>query len=428
METNKNNFDVLVIGAGPAGIMAAIRAGQLGAKVALLEKNESLGKKLLLTGGKRCNLTNATFDAKEFAKKYGKEGFFLLHALSVLGAKETIEFFNKNGLKTKIEKDSKIYCATDKAADVLKLFIYLLRNNNVSVLANSKVKEIKTKSNRVSKIILENNKELTAKNYIISTGGKSYPFTGSSGDGYRFAEKMGHKIEQLKPALAPIKIEESWVKKAQGLSLPAARLNIFLNRKKIFSVTGEIIFTHFGLSGPAILNISGRVGDLLEKGNVKIILDLNSTLNLGAIDKIIQNYFLNNINKTLKNCLANLLPPKLIPAILEISKTDPAKKVNEITKAERTRLIEVLKKFEMTPAELLGFDYALITLGGISLKEINSKTMQSKIIENLFFAGEVINLHGPTGGYNLQACWSTGYLAGENAANRKSLMGVDKQK
>jgi len=415
-EENKNNFDVLVIGGGPAGIIAAIRAGQMGASVAILEKNEALGNKLLLTGGRRCNITNTSFDTKELAKQYGKEGDFMLHALSIFGVKETIEFFNKNGLKTKIEKDGRVFPKSDKANDILKILIYFLRNNEVTVLTNSEVKEIKFKGKKITKVILKDNREFTAKNYIITTGGMSLPFTGSTGDGYKFAEKLGHKIEKLKPALAPIVMKEHWVKEIQGLSLPNAKLDFFIDKKKSFSITGEIIFTHFGLSGPAILNISQKVGELLEKGEVKIVLDLNPELDLQGLDKILLDYFARNINKSLKNCLANLLPPKLIPAIIELSKTDPLKKVNEITKEERFRLIEVLKKFEMTPTGLLGFDEAMVTSGGISLKEIDAKTMKSKIIDNLFFAGEIINLNGSTGGYNLQLCWSTGYLAGQTSA------------
>jgi len=415
-ETNEHNFDVAVIGGGPAGILAAVRAGQLGKKVVLLERNETLGSKLLLTGGARCNLTNATFDKKELAQQYGKEGYFLLHALSIFGAEETIKFFNKNGVKTKTEKENKVYCATDKANDVLKALIYLLRNNEVSVINHAKVKEIKKQKNKISKIVLENNKEITAKNYIIATGGKSHPATGSTGDGYKFAEILGHKIEKLRPGLVPIKIREEWVRNAQGLSLPDAKLDVYLDQKKNFTASGEIMFTHFGLSGPAILSISERVGSLLEKGKVKIALDLNSNLTPEALEKIVQTYFEKNVKKTLKNCLTEILPSKLIPVIIELSKTEAAKKANQVTKEERQRLVAVIKKLEMTVEELLGFDQAMITVGGVSLKEIDAKTMKSKIIDNLYFAGEVINLHGPTGGYNLQACWSTGYLAGQSAA------------
>jgi len=414
MEQN-NNFDVIVIGGGPAGIMAAIKAGQLKKRVALLEKNATLGNKLLLTGGKRCNITNISFLEKELAMQYGKEGLFLLHAFSIFGPKEMIEFLNKNGIKTEIEKQGRVFPKSNKANDILKLFIYFLRNNNVTVINKAHVKDIKFKNKLITEIILSNEKKLTAKNYILSTGGMSYSFTGSTGDGYKFAEKMGHKIEPLKPGLVPITIKEEWVKKIQGLSLSDAKLDIYAGTKKQFSITGAIIFTHFGLSGPAILNISQKVGDLLEKGKATIVLDLNPDKNLQEIDIILQNYFLQNTNKTLKNCLANLLPPKLIPAILELSNVNPSKKVNEITKEERLKLVKVLKKFEMTPTGFLSFNEAMITLGGISLKEIDAKTMRSKIIKNLFFAGEIINLHGPTGGYNLQQCWSTGNLAGKNA-------------
>lgn len=411
----KNNFDVIVIGGGPAGIISAIRAAQLKKRVALLEKNNVLGKKLLLTGGHRCNITNATFDAKEMAKKYGKEGLFLLHALSNFGAKETIDFFNKNGVKTKIEKENKVYCATNKSSDVLKALIYMLRNTEVQVIANAKVKEILHQKNKISKIILNNNKELTAKNYILATGGKSYPETGSMGDGYEFAKNLGHKIETPRPALVPIKIKEEWVKKAQGLSLPDVKLDIFSNNKKVFSISGEIIFTHFGISGPAVLSISEEVGKLLEKGSAKIFLDLNSNLSPEELDKIIQNYFNENAKKSVKNCLADILPTKLIPIILDLLKIESSKNANTTTKEERHKIVNIIKKLEMTPTELLGFDQAIVTSGGVLLKEIDAKNMKSKIIDNLFFAGEIINLHGPTGGYNLQICWSTGYLAGQSS-------------
>jgi len=410
-------YDVVVIGGGPAGMLAAGRAAELGAKVALLEKNDSLGRKLLITGKGRSNITRAEFNPRELVKKYGKEGYFLLHALSQFGPKETVDFFEKRGLKMKVERGKRIFPETDSANDVLDILIGYLKKNKVEIITNSEVKEIIKEGNAISKIILKNGRELfSAKNYIIATGGKAFPGTGSTGDGCKWAEKLGHKIIKLRSALVPIKIKEDWVKSLQGLSLKNVELNVFQNGRKKDSRFGELLFTHFGLSGPIVLDLSGHIGELLENGEVKLILDLKPALDEQALDKRLQSDFTKYANKFFKNSLDDLLPQKLIPVIIEFSGIDPLKKVNLITKEERRRLSALLKGLEMTVLSLLGFESAIVTSGGVSLREIDSKTMKSKIIDNLFFAGEIINLQGPTGGYNLQICWSTGYLAGQSAA------------
>ena len=398
-------------------MLAAGRAAELGAKVALLEKNDSLGRKLLITGKGRSNITRAEFNPRELVKKYGKEGYFLLHALSQFGPKETVDFFEKRGLKMKVERGKRIFPETDSANDVLDILIGYLKKNKVEIITNSEVKEIIKEGNAISKIILKNGRELfSAKNYIIATGGKAFPGTGSTGDGCKWAEKLGHKIIKLRSALVPIKIKEDWVKSLQGLSLKNVELNVFQNGRKKDSRFGELLFTHFGLSGPIVLDLSGHIGELLENGEVKLILDLKPALDEQALDKRLQSDFTKYANKFFKNSLDDLLPQKLIPVIIEFSGIDPLKKVNLITKEERRRLSALLKGLEMTVLSLLGFESAIVTSGGVSLREIDSKTMKSKIIDNLFFAGEIINLQGPTGGYNLQICWSTGYLAGQSAA------------
>ena len=398
-------------------MLAAGRAAELGAKVALLEKNDSLGRKLLITGKGRSNITRAEFNPKELLKKYGREGDFLLYALSQFGPKETVDFFEKRGLKMKVERGKRIFPETDSANDVLDILIGYLKKNKVEIITNSEVKEIIKEGNAISKIILKNGRELfSAKNYIIATGGKAFPGTGSTGDGCKWAEKLGHKIIKLRSALVPIKIKEDWVKSLQGLSLKNVELNVFQNGRKKDSRFGELLFTHFGLSGPIVLDLSGHIGELLENGEVKLILDLKPALDEQALDKRLQSDFTKYANKFFKNSLDDLLPQKLIPVIIEFSGIDPLKKVNLITKEERRRLSALLKGLEMTVLSLLGFESAIVTSGGVSLREIDSKTMKSKIIDNLFFAGEIINLQGPTGGYNLQICWSTGYLAGQSAA------------
>lgn len=406
-------------------MMAAGRAGELNKKVALLEKNASLGRKLLITGKGRSNITRADFIPQELVKKYGREGppagrqgDFLLSPLAALSVEKTIEFFEKRGLKTKIERGKRIFPESDKAGDVLKILTGYLKKSGVEIMLNAGVKEIINNGNRIEKVILDNNKIITAKNYIIATGGKSYPETGSRGDGYKWAEELGHKIEKLRPSLVPLKIKENWPKMAQGLSLKNVELSVFLNGKKKDSRFGEFLFTHFGVSGPIVLDLSGKVGELLDKGEVELVLDLKPALNFQVLDKRIQSDFVKYGTKFFKNSLKDLLPQKLIPIIIELSRINPLKKVNEITKEERQGLVKLLKGLKMTVLSLMGFEIAIVTSGGVSLREIDAKTMKSKIIENLFFAGEIINLHGPTGGYNLQLCWSTGCLAGQSATEK----------
>lgn len=412
-------FDVAVIGGGPSGMMAAIEASELGAKVALLEKNIVLGRKLLLTGKGRSNITRAEFNPKELAEKYGREGNFLLYPLSVFGVKETLKFFEEHGLKTKIERGKRIFPQSDKARDVLNVLIQSLKKNNVLILTKAEVGEIFIRRNKITKLFLKDGREITAKNYIICTGGKSYPETGSTGDGYKWLQKLGHTIIKPRPALTPINIKEAWPKEAQGLSLKNVKLSVFQN-KKVESRFGELLFTHFGISGPIVLDLSGKIGELLEKGGVSLFLDLKPALSFEKLDKRLQSDFLKQSNKMFKNSLADLLPSKLKPVIVKLSGINQMKKVNEITKEERNKLVKLLKNLEMTVNSLLGFKTAIITLGGVSLKGIDAKTMKSKLVDNLFLAGEIINLHGPTGGYNLQLCWSTGHLAGQSSANSLS--------
>ena len=442
---NEIIFDVTIIGGGPAGMMAAGRAGEMGAKVVLLERNNALGRKLLLTGKGRSNITKAEFNSRELIKKYGREGDFLLYPLSVFGVKETIDFFEKKGLKTKTERGKRIFPESGKAQDVLNVLIKYLKSGGVKIMTDCEVKEIVKNKDRIAKVILKNGREIKAKNYIIATGGKSYPGTGSTGDGYKWAKELGHKVSKLRPALVPLRIKESWPKKIQGLSLKNVELTVFqkssfyevktqmkmkenseggkLHRhenKKQDSRFGELLFTHFGVSGPIVLDLSKIVCEFLdlpvgrqEKGVVKLILDLKPALDFQTLDKRIQSDFSKYSQKLFKNSLSDLLPQKIISIIVELSEINPLKKVNEITREERHRLAKLLKGLEMTVNSPLGFETAIVTSGGVSLKEINSKTMKSKIIENLFFAGEIIDLCGPTGGYNLQLCWSTGYLTGQ---------------
>lgn len=418
-EANKKDdlFDVAVIGGGPAGMMSAIKAAMTGAKVILIERNGRLGEKLLLTGKGRCNITNAEFDLKKLIKHYGPNGKFLFHAFYLFGPAKVIAFFEKLGLKTKVERGNRVFPINDRSEEILETLIRCLIEHKVKIATGKEVISLELASQQIKKLILKN-KIILAKNYILSTGGKAYPATGSTGDGFKWATQLGHHLQEPKPALVPIKIKEEWVKELQGLSLKNVEINIFQGRVKKDSRFGECLFTHFGLSGPIVLDVSKRVGELLKNGEVKILLDLKPALDFTTLDERIQRDFAKYQNKSFKNSLDDLLPRKFIPVMVKLSKINPEKKVNSVNKEERRRLVNLFKKLEMTATELLGFDSAIVTSGGVLLEEIDNKTMRSKLIDNLFFAGEIINLDGPTGGFNLQLCWSTGSLAGQSAAKK----------
>jgi len=415
MENNVQKFDIVVIGGGPAGMMAAGKAAEMGAKVAILEKNDKLGQKLLLTGNGRCNITNAEFNNRKLADQYGKEGKVLLSPFSVFAPKDVIDFFEKIKVKTKIERGNRVFPESNRAVIVLKALLNLLKKHKVDILSNTHVVEFKKNSDEnISHILTENKKKITANNYIICTGGKSYPTLGSTGEGYRWAQKLGHSINKPSPALVPMRIKESWAKELQGLGLKNVELKTVSGKIKRF---GEMMFTHFGIGGPIVLDMSKEIGELLEnQKKVEIILDLKPALNLQELDKRIQKDFDKFANKLFKNSLEDLLPQRLIPAVITFSGISPDKKTNSITKKERAYLAYTLKNIRLTVTELMGFDRARVTTGGVSTKEIDFKTMKSKIIGNLFFAGEIIDLDGPCGGFNLQLCWTTGYVAGQNAA------------
>ncbi len=407
----KEKYDVAVIGGGPAGMMGAIKASEKGLKVVLIEKNDGFGKKLLITGGGRCNITQGEFNDKKFVEKLGKNGQFLFSALSVFGVKEIIDFFEKNGLLTKVERGGRVFPISDKAKDVLKVLLKCLNKNKVKFLLNQEVLGFNIKEGKIESVKLKG-KEIIAKSFILTTGGAAYPGTGSTGDGYLWAQKMGHKIIKPMPALVPIEIKESWVKGLAGLTLKNVSVAVFSNTKKVYSEFGEMLFTHSGVSGPVVLDLSKKIGELLEKGVVNLKIDLKPALDILTLNKRLQRDFVRN--KDFKNYLPELIPQRLSDLIIKFTGISPDKKLNAITKEERKKIIDFLKGLELTVKGTTGFSHAIITSGGIDLKEIDSKTMRSKIVSNLFFAGEIIDLDGPTGGYNLQICWSTGFVAGMN--------------
>ncbi|GBE06343.1 MAG TPA: NAD(P)/FAD-dependent oxidoreductase [Nitrospirae bacterium] len=411
----KKKYDLAIIGAGPAGMMAALRASECGAAVVLLEKNHMPGIKLLMTGKERCNITNAETDTRKFASRYGKNGKFLLSALYRFGIEETIDFFHKNRLKTKVERGGRVFPESDRSGDVRELFLGLIKENNITLLTNCGIKRISLKQNAIENIIMDNI-QITAANYLICTGGLSYPRTGSTGEGYKWARQMGHTVIAPAPALTPVLVRERWVKELEGLSLKNVSISVYQNNKKQDARFGEALFTGAGMSGPIILDMSRSIGKLIVNGQTYIFIDLKPALDFNKLDKRILRDLENHKNMSIKNILPELLPKKLIPVILKLANIAPEKKGHSITKDERRKLKALLKQFPLTIKGLSGFNRAIITSGGVNLKEVDPKTMRSRIVNNLYFAGEILDLDGPTGGYNLQVCWSTGYLAGESAA------------
>lgn len=412
-----NVFDIAVIGGGPAGMIAAGRAAELGVKVVLIEKNEVLGKKLLLTGKGRCNFTHNEFDIRKFAEKYGRNGRFLYRALSVFGVKEVIDFFASRGVKGKVEQGDRIFPENGNVQDILKVLLKYLSEGKVTILYNVEVINFKHEDRKISQVILRD-RQIIADKFIICTGGKSYPQTGSTGDGYHWARQWGHTIIEPVPALNPIKISEKWVKELQGLSLKNISLKLFQNGKKQDERFGEMLFTHFGVSGPIVMDLSKNIGTLLKRGPVKLILDLKPALDFKKLDKRIQRDLEKFKGRMFKNSLKGLLPLSMIPVIIRLSGIESEKQVDYLSREERIKLVHLLKELELSPTELLGFKWSVVTSGGIALKEVDPNTMCSKKIKNLYFAGEILDLDGPSGGYNLQECWSSGYLAGESAVKR----------
>ncbi|MDD3007151.1 MAG: NAD(P)/FAD-dependent oxidoreductase [Candidatus Pacebacteria bacterium] len=407
-----------MVGGGPAGMMAAIAASGAGAKTILLEKNAELGIKLMMTGKGRCNLTNAEKDKRKFLEAFGRNGKFLYSAFNGFGPEETVRFFEERGLETKVERGNRVFPVSDQAGDVRRVLFEEMKKNKVGVCKNAVVSDMTVRENKIVTIKIKSAdvEEIAFGNIIIATGGLSYPYSGSSGDGFIWAEKSGHKVIASQPALTPIILKERWVQDLEGLSLKNVKISIYQDNKKQDERLGEALFTDRGMTGPVILDMSKKIGELLKKGEVKIAIDFKPALEFAELDKRVQRDFMENQNRMFKNSLGELLPQKLIPVMIRLSGIDPEKKINLVTKEERKQLLHLLKEMELGVVGLLGFDKAVITSGGVNLREVDPKTMKSKVIDNLYFAGEVLDLDAPTGGYNLQEAWSTGYLAGKSAA------------
>lgn len=412
---------VIVIGGGPAGMMAAITASKSGNQVTLLEKNKSLGKKLLITGKGRCNITSS-LPINDFISNTPGNGRFLYSAFQNYSNEDIITMMEENGLDVKEERGNRIFPITDKAEDVLKVFTKELKKASVNIIYEANVTKILIDNNAVIGVEINSKEKLYAEKIVLATGGKSYPLTGSNGTGYKLAQNVGHTIEKIQGSIVPLEADRRICQMMQGLSLRNVKIQIkdIANNKKIYEDFGEMLFTHFGVSGPTILSSSAHIlrykniDELLDSDSIKLYIDLKPALDENVLDQRILRDFEEYKNKNFKNSLDKLLPQKMIDTVIELSNINPDKKVNEITKEERQRLVKIIKGLEVTIKALRPVEEAIITAGGISIKEINPKTMESKIINGLYFAGEIIDVDAYTGGFNLQIAYSTGYTAGIN--------------
>lgn len=422
-------FDVVIIGGGPAGLMAACKAGEEGKKVLVIEKNDELGKKLLISGGGRCNLTNANPNHREFVAKFGKKGNFLFSPFSVFGVQDTINFFSKLGLKTKIEPGFRVFPESDSSVDVLNALVNRATGLGIEFKMNAEVAGLKfdKKTKQIIGVNLISGEMIEGKKFILTTGGMSHPETGSTGDGFKWLKEIGHKVAASNPSLVPIKIKEDWIDTLSGITLDNVGVSVWTLTdgfaKKELNKKGRVLFTHVGLTGPTILNMSKFIGELLDYSKnggdkagmeVSVALDFFPGVGLDQMHEMMLKTFEININKKIKNLAFKEVPAKIFELILKQLEVDPEWEINEVKREERLALIEKFKKFEMRVGGLLGYDKAIISSGGLDLSEVDFKTMSSKIYKNLYLAGDILDFDRPSGGFSLQLCWTTGYIAGMN--------------
>ncbi len=404
---------ILVVGGGAAGMMAAVTAARNGKKVRLIEKNEKLGKKLFITGKGRCNITNAA-DIEDLFSAVVSNPKFLYSSFYSMTNDQVIDFFEELGVKTKVERGGRVFPESDHSSDVIRALEQEMKRLGIEIRLRTEAEEILAEDGRVTGVRLSSGKELHADAVIIATGGISYPSTGSTGDGYRFARECGHKVTDLSPALVPMEVKEWYARELMGLSLRNVEIRITDGKKKLYEEFGEMLFTHYGVTGPVILSASSIVGKKLKEHPLTLHIDLKPALTEEQLDKRMLREFEANHNRQFKNAVDSLFPSKLKPVIVELSGIQEDKKVNEVTKEERLHFVRLIKDFSMTLTGMRGYNEAIITKGGVSVKEIDPGTMESKLVNGLYFAGEVLDLDAVTGGYNLQIAWSTGYLAGLN--------------
>lgn len=405
---------VVVVGGGAAGMIAAVAAAERGHKVTLLEQNEKLGKKIFITGKGRCNLTNAS-DMEQIFENIVTNPKFLYSALYGFDNRACMTFFEENGLRLKTERGNRVFPFSDHSSDVIKTLEKKLRRSGVEIRFHTKVDKLIVEESRIAGVRDESGETYAADSVILATGGVSYPSTGSTGDGHRMAEETGHRVTTCYPALVPLRIREHWCRDLMGLALKNVTVTVKNGKKVLYEGFGEMLFTHYGVSGPLILSASSYINKLASGNELRLLLDLKPALTMEQLQKRLIREFEQNRQKQFKNALGGLFPARLIPVMLELSCIDPEKKAGEIGKGERNAFAEVIKGLPMTITGTADFNEAIVTKGGVSVRDINPSTMESKIIAGLYFAGELIDVDALTGGYNLQIAWSTGHLAGESA-------------
>jgi predicted Rossmann fold flavoprotein len=408
-------YDVIVVGGGPAGLFAAGFAARQGARVLLLEKNARCGAKLLITGKGRCNVTHSEYDPRKFVEFFGRNGRALLTALYAFGVKDLVTFFEERGVPLTIERGGRIFPQSGEAHDVQSALESFVREAGVELRTSCTVVQLLIEGGLV-KALETTAGTFAAGNVVLATGGLSYPETGCTGDGYAWAEACGHRLVPPEPALVPVRLRQSWTAEVSHFNLRNVRVTLTVEGKKVDERFGEAFFTSSGIGGPIILDMSSRIREALKQGEVKLFLDLKPAVAVELFDKRLQRELAEHRNQDFGNSLGSLLPRDLIPVFLRLVGIDPKKKCHSVTREERQRLLKLFKELELEVAGCEGFRRAIVTAGGVSLLDIDMRSMRSKKVANLFFAGEMIDLDGPTGGFNLQECWSTGYLAGVNAA------------
>ncbi len=409
------HYDVIVIGGGASGLMAAGIAAREGKRVLVLEKNKKTGEKLRISGGGRCNITNAESDLHKFLSMYGKNNQFLYSPFSQFSNNDTVTFFEELGLPLVTQGLGRMFPHTEKAVDVCNTLEKFLKEHGVEILLKSAVTKINSENNKIISIS-SNNEIYTANSYILATGGLSHPETGSTGDGFKWLSDLGHTVNEPTPSIVPVSVSDEWITSLAGKMFEDSKITFYLNGKKSFSKEGRILATHFGLSGPTILNSAKAIGDMLYEGEVTASINLFPGLDAGAVDRRIIEVFDAHKNKSFKNVLSELVPPGMASGILPLIKDiEPDIKVHSVSKDARKALGTLLMALPVHITDLMGFDRAVIADGGIPLEEIDTKTMRSKKIENLFITGDLLHVNRPSGGYSLQLCWTTGYVAGKNA-------------
>lgn len=405
---------VLVVGGGAAGMFASVWAARSGHEVLLFEKNDRLGRKLFITGKGRCNITNACEDIETLFSSVISNSKFLYSGFYGFTNQDAIAFFEELGVRTKVERGDRVFPESDHSSDVIRALEREMEHQGVQVYLKSPVKRLQIEDGKVTGIVLQSGQKIAGDACIVATGGLSYPITGSTGDGFEFAKKAGHKVTECLPSLVPMEAEESWVSELMGLSLRNVTVQIYDGKKKLYDDFGEMLFTHYGVSGPLVLSASSYIGKKLKEHPLKMVIDLKPALSREQLDKRVLRDFDANQNRQFHNALGGLFPAKLVPVIIKLSGIAPDKKVNVISKEERAHLVDLIKHLELTLTDLRDYNEAIITKGGVKVKEIDPGTMESKLVSGLYFVGEVLDLDALTGGFNLQIAWSTAYAAGNN--------------